>query len=301
MWEGTPHGVLRNTVPLHSRYPRMVSPDTTNMNHSRDTFRAGTLALLLTSALLGGPGCGPAEPLPESLGSQGQTLSSDNGLAMNGLAMNGLNSSEFEDWFQQQPEFANMVMSYLMRCALGAEQSRTYTDPTTGTVYTWPGNLGLAPDWSSGSPATTLEQQLISACMAAHANRFGLHLTISVLGRDASGTAIDRTVAEQGQYSVREGCFFGNFFTQQGLFIGSDKNTAPGEVAPLRACQVSSSSTEFQCAPLVHVGACQDYCTRDTTGPFYESCTYEGVTYAPLTTRISVEDYDLLLENYQSL
>jgi hypothetical protein len=39
-----------------------------------------------------------------------------------------------------------------------------------------------------------------------------------------------------------------------------------------------------------HVGSCESFCTLDATGTQYTSCTYNGVTYKPLTTRISPAD-----------
>jgi hypothetical protein len=273
------------------------------------------LALLSTVLLLAStPGCGPVEEaaVSQELGTRSQEITSSNGLAMNGIAMNGiamnglamnglamngltfngLSSEAFSNWFQQDPALAGSVMHYLIGCAVRAGQSRTYTHPQTGAVYTWEGSLGLTPDWASGRPATTAEQRVITACLAAHANRFGLHLPISVLGRGADGAAIPTTRSELKTYSVKEACFFGNLFNGEGIFVGLDVESARGGGTTTRACEKTSSRTE--CEPLVLVGRCQRYCTRDGSGPFYASCSYKGVTYAPITTRMRQEDFDLL-------
>ena len=269
------------------------------------------LALLFALALLtSAPGCGPQEDVGESLDledirSQGLDSTNGlamnglamNGLAMNGLAMNGLSTSAFSDWFQKDPELSDMVMRYVVRCAVRTGESRTYTSPKTGVTYTWEGSLGLAPGWAGGLPANTVEQRVITACMAAHANRFGLHLPISVLGRNALGTAIPFTRSELKTYSARESCFFGNLFNGEGIYVGIDMETTDGEDITTRACSKVNSSGG--CEPLVLVGQCQQYCTLDGTGPFYKSCTYNGVTYAPITTRLRQEDLDMLTEMYR--
>jgi hypothetical protein len=216
-----------------------------------------------------------------------------NGLAMNGLAMNGLSSTPFAQWFQKDPALADMVMTYLVRCALPASQSRTYKNSRTGQVYTWVGSLGLAPGWANGSAASVTEQRVISACLAAHANRFGLHVPISLLGRGATGAAIPFTPTELKTYPVTEACFFGNLFTREGVFVGVDVETLDPSNTTARACQ------DGNCAPLVLMGTCRQYCTKDSAGPFYKGCSYKGVSYPPITTRLRQEDYSLLVEKYR--
>jgi hypothetical protein len=294
-------------------------------NRSRQDTSSGAgrhgLALLFALALLtSAPGCGPQEDVGTGLNleeTQGQRLDSTNGLAMNGLAMNGLamnglamnglamnglamnglSTAAFSDWFQKDPALSDMVMQYVVRCAVRAGERRTYTNPRTRVTYTWEGSLGLAPGWANGLPANTLEQRVITACMAAHANRFGLHLSISVLGRSATGVAIPFTRSELGTYSAREACFFGNLFSGEGIYVGIDVESTAGEDITTRACEKVDSSSG--CEPLVLVGQCRQYCTSDSSGPFYKSCTYKGVTYAPITTRLRQEDLDMLAEMYR--
>jgi hypothetical protein len=281
-----------------------------------------TLAVLFALALLtGAPGCGPQEDAGESLdleelGSSRRLDSGNglamnglamnglamnglamNGLAMNGLAMNGLSTAAFSAWFQKDPALSDMVMRYVVRCAVRTGERRTYTQPQTNVSYTWEGSLGLAPGWASGLPANTVEQRVITACMAAHANRFGLHLTISVLGRGALGLPIPYTRAELKKYSAREACFFGNLFTGEGAYVGLDAESSDGDPITTRACETVHSPTG--CAPLVLVGQCRRHCTLDGAGPFYKSCTYNGVTYAPITTRMREEDLAMLTELLQ--
>ncbi|MCY1020250.1 hypothetical protein [Pyxidicoccus sp. MSG2] len=234
-----------------------------------------------------------------------------NGLSFNGLSFNGLSSSAFTSWFDEDPTLASMVMRYVVRCAVPAGEVRSYT--AEGQTYTWPGSLGLAPGWASGVAATLREQQVVSACLAAHANKYNQHVPISVLGRRADGRAIPVTDEELKQYPWRESCFFGNLFTNEGVQVGRDKGRLKPRESSSRACSVVASRGDKEdevaealdsgdtsaddsaedlelnrrrCAPLVYVGRCERHCELDDSKSFYASCTWNGVKYPALTTRL---------------
>ncbi|MFY0564964.1 hypothetical protein ACN28E_13995 [Archangium lansingense] len=263
-------------------------------------IRRGTTVLLLLAAVA----CNPVEAIPEhqeELAQQEQELQSTNsatlnglafnglafnGLAFNGLAFNGLTSAEFSAWFNQNDSLAATVMRYVVTCAVKAGETRTFTD-SKGRTYVWQGSLGLAPDWASGQPATVTEQQLVSACLAAHVNKFGRRVAISVQGRNARGESIATTPAELQEFSQREGCFFGNLFTHEGVFAGNDDRPLGSYESSVRACALGRAGA---CAPIVQAGSCAASCTRDPTNTYYTQCTRNGITYAPITTRIHPQD-----------
>ncbi|MCP3104768.1 hypothetical protein LZ198_38475 [Myxococcus sp. K15C18031901] len=219
---------------------------------------------------------------------------STNGLSTNGLSTNGLSTNGFKTWFGTNPAQSEMVMRYVVRCAMAEGQSLTFT--YAGTTYTWQGALGLAPGWSglggTAVPPTLDEQQAVSACLAAHANKYGVHVNISVLGKDAAGTAIPTTAEELATYSQKEACFFGNIFNNQGLFAANDTSYLSYDQSTVRTCGLSSWSGDAACAPtIVHVGACLDHCSPDSSKQFYAYCTYNGVKYTrPIVTRIRPQD-----------
>jgi hypothetical protein len=259
--------------------------------------------------ICGAVACGPPrqEPLEtsgalEPITSAGQTLPSDNGetlnglafnglafngLAFNGLAFNGLNSEAFSSWYDQDPALADNVMKYVTACAAPAGQTRTYTD-SQGRVRVWSGSLGLAPDWVGGRPATVTEQQLVSACLAAHVNKFGRTVPISVLGRTAHEAPIATSAEELQTFSQREGCFFGNLFTEEGVFVGHDDALLSPHESSVRACALESG--QDACAPITQVGPCASRCTPDPTNTSYTHCTLGGTTYAAITTRIRPQE-----------
>ncbi|MBN1207354.1 MAG: hypothetical protein JXB05_20915 [Myxococcaceae bacterium] len=215
---------------------------------------------------------------------------STNGLSTNGLSTNGLSTTAFQSWFEANPSAYATLIRYVVLCAVPAGQTRTYRSPVTGILYTWQGALGLAPGWAGGAPPTIVEQQLVTACLAAHANKYGLQVPISVKGLDSTGTPIPFTLQELTTYTEKEACFFGNAFNGAGVFAANDRGALNTGESTARACGLSTSYSEFSCDPIVHVGSCSQYCTLDSTGRFYTQCTYGGVTYRPLTTQLRMED-----------
>jgi hypothetical protein len=266
------------------------------------------LALTLTLAAGCGPGAGPEET-PGGLGVLGGELQGDNGLSTNGLSTNGLSTNGlstnglstnglstqgFTTWFHQDTGLASAVMKYVVLCAAPAGQALTFTSPVTGVTYTWTGSLGLAPGWASGLAATQAEQQVVSACLAAHANKYGIHIPISVLGQDVRGLEVPFNAWELSTFSKKEACFFGNLFDGSGLYAANDEAYLNPKESTSRGCGLSSSATNSECPPILHVGLCAQLCERASTGrtvkPYYATCTYKEKTYLPLTTRIRPED-----------
>jgi hypothetical protein len=280
-----------------------ISTSRVNVGCSKSWFAAVGL-------LLGSVACGPLEagPTPvdalstleqEQVGENGLTTNglttnglTTNGLTTNGLTTNGLTTNGFATWFATDAGVNATMMKYVVRCALPEEASLSYEDPSSGSSYTWQGGLGLAQGWASGQPMTEAEQQLVSACLAAHLNKFGMHVPLSVLGVTAQQQPIAYTTEELQSFPRREACFFGNLFTQEGIFAGVDRDYLNAGESTSRACGLTTRQDALAstCAPLVHVQSCEQFCTLDPSGLFYTQCTYNGRTYLPLTTRIRSED-----------
>ncbi|WP_224248105.1 hypothetical protein [Hyalangium gracile] len=273
---------------------------TKRISYTQRMSRMATLVLVMGSVA-----CGPMENATgtveapstheqELAGENGVTLNGVtlNGVTLNGLAMNGLGTADFAGWFAQDTALNSMVMKYVVKCAAPAGQSRSYQDASTGTTYTWQGSLGLAPDWASGQQMTEAEQQLVSACLAAHVNKYGMHVPLSVLGRTARQQPIAYSSEELQTFRRREACFFGNLFTGEGVFAGTDGLYLNDWESSTRACGLTTleGAQVSQCSPIVHVESCDELCTLDPSGLFYTECTYNGRTYLPLTTRIRPEE-----------
>jgi hypothetical protein len=271
------------------------------------------LLALASAALLAG--CGP-EPTgvttaagDQTLGSAIASLQADNGMSQNGMSQNGMSqngmsqngmsqngfgTTAFTTWFNGNPALSDMVMQYLAKCAAPLGTIYSWKNPNTGVTYTWFGLLGLAPGFSAGTAPTTAEQQVITACLAAHTNKFGIHVPIAIEGRSATGVQIPILPYELTTFSVREGCFFGNVFNGEGVFVGPDHSPWSKMYSSARACAfdtATASGFDTSCAPIQMTGAeCRKYCTLDATGTFYESCIWNGKAYKPVTTRLRPQE-----------
>ncbi|MFP2927313.1 hypothetical protein ACLESO_19365 [Pyxidicoccus sp. 3LG] len=216
-----------------------------------------------------------------------------NGLSFNGLSTEGLSSSRFAEWFQTNPQLADMVMRYVVRCAVPAGQARSYWNPSTGRMHMWAGLLGLAPDWASGEQATTVEQQLVSACLAAHTTNTGNSMAISVLGVNGRGRPIPYTRSELSAFPAHEACFFGNLFTDEGVYVASDQGLLRGSQSSPRGCALSPGPlqrVDDNCPPIVPLGSCDAHCELNLLKPYHSRCTYKGRQYRPVTTRLRAQD-----------
>jgi hypothetical protein len=233
--------------------------------------------------------------------------SSTNGICQNGLALAGLTDAglgvegvqtdAFATWFDADPAGHDLLMQYVVRCAAPGSVVVEWTSPHSNVAYAWAGGLGLASAWASGHPMTEPEQQLVSACLAAHVNKYGQSVPLSVEGRAASGDAVALDPGELDTFSVREGCFFGNLFAGEPVMVGLDHAAYDASRSSVRACAFSpqqDGTTSLACPPMVYAGACEALCvpTQDplTPGLFYETCTSGGKTYLPVTTRIRPAD-----------
>jgi hypothetical protein len=96
-------------------------------------------------------------------------------------------------------------VAYLVRCALPAGSSLSKADQT-GKIYTFPGQIGLAPEWETTSCGQNC-QRWVSACMLALVNTSGQHYPLWMVAQSpAIGWGLD------ADYPFQEGSFFGNIF-----------------------------------------------------------------------------------------
>jgi hypothetical protein len=272
------------------------------------------VAVVLACAALagGGMGCGALAPPPAEGGDLGAVIehafpmcadmelkASSNGICQNGLAIAGLTETglaleamdtpEFAAWFDEDAASNDVLLRYLVKCAAPASELVTWTSPNTTIAYGWPGGLGVAPGWASGNPMTPAEQQLLSACLGAHVNKFGVAVPLAVEGRTSTGEVIALDPGELETFSVREACFFGDLFAGEGVLVGIDHDPFDDATSSLRACAFDSQAEgtpSLACPPMVYVGSCAERCVADASGTFYESCEYGGKTYLPVATRL---------------
>jgi hypothetical protein len=171
-----------------------------------------------------------------------------NGLVMNGLVMNGLVMNGLTDASLANPP-TQRFLKYLVSCALGPQQSLTWTT-AGGTTYTFPGELGLAPQWGGDHGSCDGScQRWVSACLLARVDAAGIDREISIRGPHP---ALLPTPKEISQYTQREATYFGNLFVAgQPRFLC----LAPGQKEDERVCGDSLDD-----CPMTVVGSCTQDC-----------------------------------------
>src|SRR3569623_459241 len=213
------------------------------------------VSLASFSLLLAAPGCdGTPVATPTNLSDDG--VSSQTGLA----ALNGLAAVSGRAAINVLKRTSSVIstadgrttMSYLVRCALPQGRSVTLKDQN-GTGYTFGGQIGLTPQWETGTCDSNCQEQ-ISACLMAHVNTTGQHIALWLVGdNSALGWGLSSS------YPYQEGSFFGNIFSSppQAYYCdGEDYDLAvvPGR---LGANQTGAPYTD----PFGSTAACKKYCT----------------------------------------
>ena len=148
-------------------------------------------------------------------------LSSANGLSsLNGLtSINGLSSANGLITADGQA-----TLSYIVRCALPAGHTINLKDANNNPIP-FTGEMGMAPEWENHACGTDCQQQ-ISACVLAHVNTSGVHIS---LWMDGDSPALGW--GQNAAYPYQEGSFFGNIFTSTPtMYYCNGKDFAVGTV-----------------------------------------------------------------------
>ncbi len=175
-------------------------------------------------------------------------------------------------------------VQYLVDCALGANQS---VKGTYGfTTYTFYGNIGIAPAWTTRA-LTSTEGSWISSCVISRANQFGTNVTISMRG---DIPLWNTTVDEAANYNVEEGAFYGNVWSgsmsQMHACDGVDQvrdGDTYGDLSLRQCAQQDPNNPGYTPCGFVFDGNCADICVRAASGDHYSSCN--GKSYV-VTTRL---------------
>jgi hypothetical protein len=176
---------------------------------------------------------------------------SGNGLSGNGLLMNPLKTGILTTGSVMNTTQGRSTMTYIVRCALALGKTITAKD-SGGASYSFAGAIGVAPEWETGTCGTTCQERM-TACLLAHVNTSGVHISIWLDSESAIGWG------QSTSFPYQEGSFFGNVFTNppKGYFCnGKDFNSAtvPGRLG------VTQSNAPYS-DPYGTPGPCAAYCT----------------------------------------
>jgi hypothetical protein len=182
-------------------------------------------------------------------------------------------------------------MSYLAACALPAGRSLGYTD-TQGGAHVFAGDLGLAPGWSGGAPASGTELQGVTACLMAHVNTAlpdPRHIQIALRGA-APLVPPPQTVASV--LATFDGVFFGDLSaTPARLYICSPTTEPPSNYRAtlLRDWGRDCFFAKDGCGGVFTMVDCGQSCkaaSGDVGYAWGPTCAVDGQSYAAVSAYV---------------
>ena len=187
-----------------------------------------------------------------------------NALTANALTANALTANGLKD------PLARELLKYVVSCALPDDASLSLS--VDGTSYTFPGGLGLAPQWGQrGGSCDESCQRWVSGCVLGRVDFLGVEELISERGENP---ALRTTWQELTGYTSDEATYFGNIFIQGQPMYAC---LAPGKTEIPRVCGPSLAN-----CPMTVVGSCAKTCAYQM--PFvggFVDCSSSGQARKP--------------------
>ena len=169
---------------------------------------------------------------------------------------------------------ARETLSYAVDCALDSSQSITFT--VDGTSYTYAGELGLAPTWTSAALSAD-DAAWVSACVLSRVNLTGTEVSISDRGALA---ALATTPSEVASWDLEEGAFWGNTFVDLGAIAGfscegvdAAADDTRGDLPARRCAQPDGVGASTSACGFSYAGACTAVCSAASP---YTGCAFQG-------------------------
>jgi hypothetical protein len=166
-------------------------------------------------------------------------------------------------------------LTYLIRCALPADIV-LYAE-VGPERFTFPGQMGLAPRWLVAA-MTPSEERWVSACLLAHVNYFGAHVTVSMRATPPPVPALAVTDDEHQTFSIFEGGFFGNLFTPTPVAYVCRGDRPPSQEAdPILQVRICTQDTGATTPAGLPITPCRFVVTDSCVDP--HSRTVDGTPY----------------------
>jgi hypothetical protein len=168
-----------------------------------------------------------------------------NRLASNRLASNSLGAAALTSSALIETADGREVFATVVSCALPAGASVTVAD-TSGTSYSFAGEIGLAPAWQTTTPSPA-ERRWVTACVLARTNYYGVPVQISMRG---AHPALAMTTVETSTFTAAEGAFYGDLFdtsAQTWFACGTRTWSAALATDAQRTCTISQDGMTTMC------------------------------------------------------
>jgi hypothetical protein len=191
-----------------------------------------------------------------------------NALTPNALTPNALDPDALDSL--QDPgadgELSRLLLKYTVSCALDSSQSFSFSwTDSAGGVHneSYPGQLGIAPEWTSG-PLAVPGQELVSGCLCARTNWYGVQVIISLRYVDGVLRIVTDT-PEHLFYPYLEGACWGNLFSATPYVSACNvPENAQHSRSAKRDCEnghLNPQEHVEECGVINIVGSCQDRCS----------------------------------------
>ncbi|MBK9264518.1 MAG: hypothetical protein IPM54_32625 [Polyangiaceae bacterium] len=265
---------------------------------------------LVTLAALSGCGAGPLpdEADEESSGVTQDALTTENALTVNAMTANALtlnaltanamtlnaltlnamtlNAIAAIQAPTAQGDLNRELLRYIVACALKPNQSFDFTWTDSGDAVHdehYVGQLGLAPKWAKGRLDKD-GQEMVSACLAAKVNFYGVQVTISVRSGEKP-LKLHPHNPELDDYPNIEGAFWGNLWASQpylnACYMSSNVDNSRDQQRDCAAGHVLPDGSIEQCGIIDIVGSCSSVCKKfNSSRGYYEDCKQKpGVSH----------------------
>jgi hypothetical protein len=171
-------------------------------------------------------------------------------------------------------------LKYLVNCAL--RDSVVLFSVQGRERFTFPGHLGLAPEWLK-TPLTPVQERWVSACMLALTNYAGKHVEVSLHAKPGSAPFLAQTKEETQAYTLSEGGFFGNLFSSHPVaYVCSGTRTKIEAQDPVfrdRLCTKATGETtrdgkRLTVCHFILTGPCADHTSFTVNGHTYDEVIF---------------------------
>jgi len=204
-----------------------------------------------------------------------QNALTQNALTQNALTQNALSAIEDPS---AQGALNRELLQYIVACAFKPSQSFDFTwtdDDGASHAEHLVGQLGLAPKWATGAIGPD-GQRMVSACLGAKVNFYGVHVTISV----RSGEKPLRLLpfdTELDDYPYVEGAFWGNIWAPtpylNACYVPTNRDNSRDHLRECASGHVNADGTIAECGIIDIRGSCSSVCKKfDASRGYYEDC-----------------------------
>jgi len=183
-----------------------------------------------------------------------------NSLTSNSLTSNSLTASSPVAITLTDDPLARQLYKYVVSCAL--PPSATINVTLGGTLYSFAGALGLAPDWGkAGGHCDANCRNWVSGCVLSRVNYLGEAVEISLRG---NLPALSASALEKSLYPLREAAYFGDIFASPQVRYAC---TSPSSLLISRVCGPST----IDCVMDV-LGDCTTFCDKPRADGSFPNC-----------------------------